>query len=374
MKKLIAVMLLLSAALWPLACGKSLTPTSTSLSNLTPTATVHVSGYYVSTLAGQTSSGYIDAVGVAAKFDYPHGCTVDSAGNVYVADLDNNVIRKINPTTGAVTTIAGSGSGTDSDNANALLAGFNGPHFLAVDSNQNIYVTDTYGDTIRVITAGGAVSTLAGSGSQGSSNNSNGLLATFHYPYGIAVDGSGNVYVTDANNNLLREISPTGSVSTLAGSGSQSTVDGTGTSASFDHPTGLRLDNTGNYLYVSDTYSGMIRKVTISSGAVTTLAGGGYGQATNGIGNAAKFDEGQGLATDKNGNIYYADRSDEEIRMITPAGVVTTVAGNDNGGDRNGPGYLATFSNPMGVAVDSNGVIYVSDSGNNLIRNIVYQQ
>lgn len=281
--------------------------------------------YTFATLAGTADFvGFKDATGSEALFYNPNGIAVDKSGNVYVADTNNLRIRKITGG-GVVTTLAGDGPGSADGTGDS--AEFEAPIGIAVDVLGNVYVSDYTACTIRMITSGGVVTTLAGSpGSKGSSDGT-GSAARFNGPIGVAVDSSGNVYVADANNYTIRKIAPGGVVTTLAGSaGSAAFADGTGSAARFDNPCGIAVDSTGN-IYVSDAEDGTIRKIT-SGGVVTTLAGspGALGSA-DGTGSAARFNGPYGASVDSAGNVYVADLDNSLIRKITPAGVVTTLAG-----------------------------------------------
>jgi sugar lactone lactonase YvrE len=206
------------------------------------------------------------------------------------------------------------------------------------------------------------------------STNGNGANASFTYPTGIAVGTiSGNeiIYVADNGNNLIRKIVFPGvftSVTTLAGSGLTGFADGTGNAASFNNPTGVAIDTSGN-VYVADCYNHLIRKIT-SGGEVTTLAGSGTWGYSDGIGTAASFHNPYGVAVDASGNIYVADWGNHSIRKITSGGVVTTLAGSGSAGSADGTGTAASFYWPAGVAVDTSGNVYVADSYTNLIRKI----
>ncbi len=265
-----------------------------------------------------------------------------------------------------VSTLAGSGL-VGAVNATGTAASFNFPTGAAVDSSGNVYVADTYNNLIREITSGGVVTTLAGSGAIGAVN-ATGTAASFHTPYALAVDSSGNVYVADTINNLIRMITPGGVVTTLAGGGPCCAVNATGTAASFNGPWGIAVDASGN-VYVADQTNDLIRKIT-PGGVVTTLAGSGAWGATNGTGTAASFYNPVGLAVDSSGNVYVADSYNDMIRKITPGGVVTTLAGSGSAGSADGIGTAASFNMPLGVAVDSSGNVYVTDAWNNLIREI----
>jgi len=324
----------------------------------------------VTTLAGTALAfGNKDATGAAATFHGPSGIAVDSGGNLYVADTDNNVIRKITPSA-VVTTLAGTVGGGSADGTGAS-AQFNGPVGVAVDSSGNLYVADELNDTIRKVTPAGTVTTYAGTAGNVGTNDGTGGAAQFFSPFGICVDQAGNVYVTDAGNDSVRKITPGGVVSTLAGTpGKRGSANGTGSGASFSLPVGIAVDNAGN-LYVSEQGNFDIRKIT-PGGTVTTFAGtaGGVGFA-DGTGSAAQFNLPAGLAVDANGNVYVADYANNTIRKITPAGVVTTLAGNSQAsGSADGPGASARFYLPVGIAVDGSGNLYVTEQGNDAVRMI----
>ena len=325
----------------------------------------------VTTLAGQVGTGgYADGVGTQAKFRLPNNVAVDSAGNVYVADTANNLIRKITPT-GVVTTLAGLSGSHGSADGNGSNARFWAPFGIAVDSPGNVYVADTANNTIREITPNGMVSTLAGFAGHPGSKDGIGADARFRNPWSVAVDGVGNVFVADMSNDTIRKITPAGEVTTLAGqAGMTGSVDGFGGDARFNDPFALAVDNAGN-VYVSDSANNAIRKIT-PSGAVVTLAGlAGYAGNADGNNNDARFWNPQGLAVDGAENIYVADTGNNIIRKITPTGVVTTLlklAGADNNTDK--AGGSTQFNSPGGVALDNAGDIYVADTDNHCIRKI----
>ena len=312
----------------------------------------------VTTLAGTAGvTGSSDGTGTAAQFNNPQGVATDAAGNVYVADTGNNAIRKITPT-GVVTTLAGGPTSGAADGVGPA-AQFDGPTALATDAAGNIYVADTGNCTIRKITPGGVVTTLAGRPIEGAADGI-GSAALFRYPQSIAVDSVGDIYVADTANDTIRKITPAGDVTTMAGkAGVPGSVDGTGSAARFDRPSGVALDATGT-IYVADTENTTLRKIS-PSGAVTTLAGSaavtGY---ADGVGAAARFESPQGLATDAQGNVYVADSGADTIRKITPAAVVTTLAGLPGvAGDQDGTGTAARFDSPMAIATDAAGDLYV---------------
>ena len=250
---------------------------------------------------------------------------MDGVGNLYVADTGNYTIRRIT-SAGVVTTLAGSAGNSGSTDASGNSARFYEPEGIAVNTAGTlIYVADTWNHTIRQITSAGAVSTLAGSAGNYGTNNGTGTSAQFNQPQGVAVDSSGNVYVGDTGNQMIRQVTSAGVVTTLAGSaGNYGSTDATGSSASFWGPQGVALDSTGN-LYVADSFNQTIRKVT-SAGVVTTLAGtaGSFGSA-DGTGTAARFWQPQGVAVDGLGDVYVADSANGTIRQIASgaAGVTT---------------------------------------------------
>ncbi len=321
----------------------------------------------VTTLAGTAGvAGSTDGTGAAARFSFPLGIGVDAAGNVYVADSNNDTIRKITPA-GVVTTLAGTAGAAGSTDGTGAAARFNTPYGLAVDASGNVYVADKVNDTIRKITPAGVVTTPAGTAGQVGSTNG----GLFNAPVGVAVDASGNLYVADSRNDTIRKITAAGVVTTLAGSaGSAGSTDGTGAAARFNTPLGVAVDASGN-VYVADSANDTIRKIT-AAGVVTTLAGtAGQAGSADGTGAAARFKTPYGVAVDSSGNVYVADTGNDTIRKITPAGVVTTLAGTAGAaGSTDGTGAAARFRNPLGVAVDSSGNVYVADSTNDTIRKI----
>jgi serine/threonine-protein kinase len=282
-----------------------------------------------------------------------------------VGDTFNNKIRKIAPG-GIVTTFAGSGAPGSADGAGTAAAFF-GPIGVAFDGAGNIYVADVSNNKIRKIAPGGIVTTFAGSGARGSADGT-GTAASFAGPYGVSVDADGNVYVADFCNNRIRRITPGGVVTTLAGSGSAGSADGPGAAASFAHPSGVAVDGSGN-VYVADLLSNKIRKIT-PGGVVTTFAGSGAEGSADGVGTAASFNLPAGVAVDGSGNVYVAEISGNKIRKITPGGIVTTFAGSGVQGSADGAGPAAEFFEPMGVAVDGAGNVYVADRLNNKIRKV----
>jgi len=320
--------------------------------------------------AGQPGSG--NGTGPAAKFYEPTGIAVDANGNVFVADSVDYTVRRISPT-GVVTSLAGLARDDSTGAADGTAAArFNSLANTAVGPNGDIYVADTLNSTIRKISAAGAVTTLAGQAGKTGSVDGTGSAARFDMPYGVAVNGSGTVFVTDAARGTIRQITSAGVVTTLAGDpdASPGYADGTGSAARFDNPNGIAVDSAGN-LYVADAGNLVIRKVT-PAGAVTTLAGtAGAAGGADGTGANARFQRPTGIAIDATGNLYVADSLGQTIRKISPTGAVTTLAGQDGiGGNDDGQGGAAQFLEPSGITVDQSGTIFVTDGINNLIRKV----
>jgi secreted PhoX family phosphatase len=304
---------------------------------------------------------------ISGSFNFPQGIAIDATGNLYVGCY-NAIVAKITPA-GVVSTFAGSGK---SGNVNGIgtAASFFSPSGLAIDAAGNLYLADDGIELIRKITPTGVVSTFAGSGISGSANGIS-TVASFNDPHGIVVDAAGNVYVTELVNQLIRKITPAGVVSTFAGSGIAGNVNGTGTAASFNQPYGLALDAIGN-VFVADALNNIIRKIT-PAGVVSTFAGSGIAGNANGTSITASFYLPQGLVFDSAGNLYVADSGNNLIRKITPAGVVSTFAGSGTVGTTNGISTTASFDTPQGLVFDAAGNLYVLDSGNGLVRKIVVQ-
>lgn len=325
----------------------------------------HIFSPSITTLAGQVGiSGFADGPGAQAQFHLPSSVAVDGNGNVYVADTANNVIRKI-ATNGVVSTLAGVAGEHGSADGTGSVARFWTPFGIAVNGEGNVYVADTGNDTIREITSNGIVSTLAGLAGHPGNEDGIGGKAGFRNPWGVAVDNVGNVFVADMSNDTIRKITADGKVTTLSGQpGKSGSAEGIGSEALFNNPFAVAVDNADN-VYVSDSANNTIRKIT-PRGVVTTLAGfpGYAGNADdNGNGNDARFSNPQGLAVDGAGNIYVADTGNSVIRKIAPTGKVTTLV--------IPAGANVQLNNPGGVAVDKAGNVYVADTGNQCVRKIV---
>ena len=317
---------------------------------------IYATPYTFTTMAGLARyQGTNDGAESTARFNNPTGVAVDGAGNVYVADTENDTIRKVTPS-GMATTLAGMAfyAGTnDGTNANAR---FRTPRSTAVDTNGNVYVADG-GNTIRKMTPVGTnwvVTTLAGLGDTSGTNDGTNSDARFYAPMGASVDSATNIYVADYVSHTIRKVTPVGTnwvVTTLAGlGGSHGTNDGTNSDARFFGPTGVAVDTNGN-IYVADNVNNTVRKVTPSgtNWVVTTIAGlAGNSGANDGTNGDARFSNPSDVAVDTNGNVFVADTfTNNTIRKLTPIGtnwVVTTLAGLAGTFDTNdGTGSAAQF-------------------------------
>jgi sugar lactone lactonase YvrE len=344
------------------------------LASAAPVAMGQVTRYAFSNFA-VGGPGSADGMGSAARFNFQIGAALDAAGNVYVADTGNHTIRKVTPA-GLVTTFAGTAGRSGSVNGTGAAALFNNPQGVAVDTANNLYVADTGNHTIRKITPGGTVTTLAGFAGVSGSLDGTGTAATFYLPSSVAVDGAFNVYVADTRNYTIRKITPAGVVTTLAGSpgqvGSTDAPAGPGSVARFNNPQGVAVDPAGN-VFVGDTGNHTIRTIT-PAGVVSTLAGTtGLPGSSDGIGIAASFNLPSGVALDAALNLYVADTGNHIIRKIAAGSVVTTLAGTATiSGAGDGVGPAAQFYNPAGLTVNSGGTnVYVADTFNLTIRKVV---
>lgn len=405
----------------------------------------------ITTVAGSGVKGYSGDLGPATKaqLNQPYGVAADSMGNLYIADTSNNVIREVAAETGMISTVAGNNAlpmySYSGDGGPATAAGLNFPSGVAVDSNGNLYIADNYNRVIRKVTAAtGIISTFAGNGAAvfsgsgglatetgisfpqsvaldifgnlyitagnrvlevtaatGIVNNIAGTSgfgysgdggpasqAVLSAPSGIALDSSGNVYIADTGNNVVRRITASnGLIGTMVGNGTAgySGDGGQATTAQLDEPFGVAADATGN-LYISDTYNSVIRKVVASSGVISTLAGtynpmsAGFGQGDNGPATSATLLQPSGLALDSSGNLYLAETLASRIRKVSAAtGVISTIAGGfiaTPGGfpegytGDGGSATMAQLNEPRGVAVDSSGNVYIADTQNSAIRRV----
>lgn len=378
MKKLFPTLVI---ALWALAAAKTAQATDASI----------YEPYCFTNLAGfALTSGSTDNTGSAARFNQPWGVAVDSTGNVYVADTLNHTIRKITPA-GVVTLLAGVTGSAGFNNGAASTAQFSRPTGVAVDGAGNVYVADYNNHLIRKI-ASGVVTTVAGSAGVFGTSDGTGTSAEFRNPFGVALNSAGTqLFVSDQSNQTIRMITlPGGVVTTYAGLANASTyyVNGATSDARFNTPRGIAVDSVGN-VYVADAGNLVVRKID-TAGFVTTLAGHLFTPFlvgfNDGPGNGARFSTLTpmspfggpcGVAVDSGGNVYVTDQgggpsnvNGHTIRKITPGGIVTTLAGTvGTSGSTDGDGVVARFNGPAGVAVDAAGRLYVADTLNHTIRN-----
>jgi serine/threonine-protein kinase len=328
----------------------------------------------VVTLAG-SEAGFADGSGAEARFSGAVDVAVDAEGNVYVADGANHRVRKITPD-GTVTTLAGSDQVLPVDGP-VSEAAFSTPTGIALTGSGALYVADSveadpHPMRVRVVTPEGMVTTLAGSWKDGYKDGL-GPDAQFKVPASVAVDDAGNVYVADTNNHRIRLISPEGEVTTLAGlpkaGYAAGYADGPAAEARFNGPRSVAVDGAGN-VYVADTGNHCIRLISLG-GQVTTLAGAKEPGYVDGSGAEARFNFPSSIAVDAECNLYVADTANHRIRKITADGAVTTLAGSGEPGDADGPAGEAAFRAPEGVAVDADGNVIVADTGNHRVRKIV---
>jgi sugar lactone lactonase YvrE len=306
---------------------------------------------------------------------YPYGAAVDAAGNLYIADLYNERVRKV-ATNGIITTVAGNGSASYSgDGGAATSAGLDWPLGIAVDAFGNLYIADEFNERIRKVGTNGIISTVAGNGTPRFSGDGGAATnASLLSPSSVALDASGNLYIDDYGHERIRKVDTNGLITTVAGNGGQgySGDGGAATNASLDYPNGVAVDAFGN-LYIDDFSNQRIRKVD-TNGIITTVAGNGnYGYTGDGgAATNASLWAPRGVAVDSLGNLYIADMENNRIRKVDTNGIITTMAGNGSptyAGD-SGAATSASLYVPGGVAVDASGNLYIADTGNQRIREV----
>ncbi len=329
-------------------------------------------------VAGNGGAGYNGDGGlaIAASLDMPQGITVDGNGNIFIADEGNNRIRKVTAATGIISTVAGNGTaGYNGDGGQATAAELYMPTGVAVDGNGNIYIAEKTDNRIRKVDAGtGIINVAAGGGTQGDGGPAD--SAELGSPWGVAVDGNGNLYIADQGADRIRKVNAaTGIITTVAGGGNKGLGDGgPADSAELNSPIDVAIDGDGN-IYIADLYSSSIRKVDAGTGIITTVAGNdtlGY-NGDGGMANQAKLYYPIGVAIDNSGNIYIADLYNLRLRKVDGGtGIISTIAGNGTKG-YNGDGStadLTELSSPSGIALDASGNIYIADAGNNRVRKV----
>ena len=338
--------------------------------------TLTLKAQIITTIAGNGTTGYSGDGGAAtsAELNTPSGVTVDGTGNIYIADYSNNRVRKVS-TSGIITTVAGNGkAGYSGDGGPATSAELFNPTGVAVDGLGNIYIADKYNNRIRKVSTSGTISTVAGNGKAGySGDGGSATSAELFNPTGVAVDGLGNIFIADRNNNKIRKVSASGIISTVAGGGHNGLGDGSAaTNAVLKSPYCVAVDSSGN-IYIADGDNLRIRKVSIS-GIINTVAGNGTAGYSGDGGPATSAELGvqAGVAVDDSGNIYLVDYNNIRIRKVSTSGIISTVAGNGTTGysGDGGPATSAELNYPNGVAVDGSGNIYIADYYNQRIRKV----
>jgi sugar lactone lactonase YvrE len=334
-------------------------------------------GQKITTFAGNGVAGYAGdgAPAVSAEINNMTGLASDTAGNIYLADQNNNRVRKVG-TNGVITTIAGTGvAGFSGDNGPALQAQLSAPSGVCLAPNGTVYVNDLNNRRVRAISPSGTITTLAGNGVNASAGD--GGLATagsMILPVRCAVDPSGSVYIADQGGHKIRKVDTSGNITTFAGTGTQSFSGdgGPANAATLNNPTWVISDSVGN-IYVSDEYNQRVRVISIVGQIISTVAGNGNTgySGDNGQATSANLNFPGGLAWDSAGSLYIADSGNERIRKVT-GGVITTIAGNGlpgYGGDGGAP-LQAEFNNPFALAIDSAANLYVGDINNNRVREL----
>ncbi len=312
---------------------------------------------------------------IAASLNRPNGIEINTTDNLYIADTYNNRVRKVTRD-GIITTVAGNGiGGFFGDGGQAIHAQLLLPTDVAFDSVGNLYIADMGNNRIRKVTSDGVISTIVGFGTQGYSGDGGpAILAELNNPFSIKIDAAGILYISDMNNHCVRRVSPDGFITTLVGNGSPGFAGdgGPAAAAQLNNPFGIEIDVAGN-LYIADTYNNRIRKVT-PAGLITTIAGQGNPGFSGDEGPAALAElKGPfGVNVDAAGNIFISDSLNHRIRRVTPEGVIDTVAGSGVqgfDGDGGSPAE-AELSGPVSVSTDWMGNLYINDTGNNRIRKV----
>jgi sugar lactone lactonase YvrE len=340
----------------------------------------------ITTVAGNGTNGYSGDGGAAtnAELNGPHGVAVDATGNLFIADCNNFRIRKVGAN-GIIATVAGNGTfGYSGDGGAATNAELYAPEGVTVDATGNLFIADFGNNRIRKVGANGIISTVAGNGTNGYFGDGGAATnAQLYAPFAVAMDITGNLFIADYGNNCIRKVGANGIITTVAGNGTNgySGDGGAATNAELNSPYGVAVDASGNLL-ISDSPNNVIRKVG-ANGIITTVAGNGYDAGTgyggySGDGGAAtnaELNVPHSVAVDASGNLFIADYDNNRIRKVGTNGIITTVAGNGTNGD-SGDGGAATnaaLAYPQGVAVDASGNLFIADSNNQRIRKVVIQ-
>ncbi|HEY6161373.1 MAG TPA: T9SS type A sorting domain-containing protein [Bacteroidia bacterium] len=331
----------------------------------------------ISTIGGNGTPGYSGDNGPAtsARFLYPYGLALDASGNLYIADNGNNCIRKID-VNGIITTVAGTGAqGYSGDNGPATSATFYYPYDVAVDAAGNIFICDYGNSVIRKVDVNGMITTVAGTGVAGFSGDGGlAVNAKLDRPVGVDLDANGNMYISDGYNNRVRKVDALGIITTFAGTGVMGyTGDGgPADSATFKYPYSVAFDQSGN-VYISDGLNNCVRKVDVNN-IITTFAGTGSGGYTGDGGPAdqARLYSPQGISMDQDGNLFIVDRNNHVIRKVDASGMISTYAGTGVSGFSGDGGFanLAQLRQPYGIEVGPGGYVFIADQWNQRIRQV----
>ncbi len=353
----------------------------------------------ITTVAGTGNYGYSGDGGLAttAQLNQPTCAVVDSAGNLYIGDVITYTVRKVEAQTGIITTYAGNGAaGYSGDNGPASSASMYGPSACALDSADNLYLADVGNNVIRKVAASsGIITTVAGNGfgagaAKGGFSGDGGpaKAAELYQPYGVVVDTAGTIFISDYGNQRVRKVdAATGIITTIAGNGTYgySGNSGPATSAMIANPEQLALDASGN-LYIAEQGASVVTKVNLSTGVISTIAGNGTvgpGNGTEnpkvsgdgGLATKAQLAQPQGVALDAAGNVFISDSNNQRVRMVSAStGIITTVVGTTIGyaGD-GGASNHAKVHNPEGLFFDASGNLYLADSYNSVVRKVTHQ-
>ncbi len=371
-------------------------------------------GQTITRVAGALTADNVPAT--TARLSYPQGVAVDTAGNVYFADEANHRVRKVAVATGIITTVAGDGVGRHAgDGGNAQAASLRSPSAVALDPAGNLYIADSGNSRLRKVAAGtqvittlaavrgsgvaveasgsllvadgyalvrrvdpvsGAITNVAGTGTYGFSGDGGpATSAMLSLPTGVAVDGAGNIYIADAGNYRIRKVTPSGIITTFAGTGASSYAGdgGLATAASFSWPNAIAVDAAAN-VFVTDQTAERVRKITASTGIITTVVGSGaYGSLGDGSpATSAQLAYPNGVAVDASGNLFVSESYGDRVRRVdASSGTITTIAGVGNFGGDGGPAIDAHFDRASGMAVDAAGNLYIADTNNGRIRKVV---
>jgi uncharacterized protein (TIGR03437 family) len=335
-------------------------------------------GGTIATVAGDGTAGFSGDSGpaVGAGVSFPTCVALSASGELYVADAANHSVRKISAN-GIITTVAGTGvAGYSGDGGPATEAKLYFPLGLALDRSGNLYIADAYNNVIRRVAPGGMIVTVAGRGNPGYGGDGGAAVqALLSYPRGVALDSAGNLYIADTLNHRIRKVSADGTISTIAGRGGAG-YDGDGgpaASAGLNQPSSIDLDAAGN-LYIADTGNNAVRIVT-PQGTIRTVAGTGVAgfSGDNGSAVRAQLNAPQGVSADANGNLFIADTENHRIRRVNAQGTIATVGGSDpSAGDR-GPALAARLFQPSGVAFDAAGNLYVAEAASHRVRKVTPQ-